>query len=146
MLKNRKSLIDPALISYCHLVQLVDEDHEYNKLMQNNLRCTHETFIVGMLSKDSNGKKIFIDMFSEEKPVSYLYFDDVYQVQQMFQSELVNVNHPFAILANPIADLGIKNLQSQGEMLEKLNNKGLEFSFTNKAQKQVNVLIKQIKK
>lgn len=121
---KKNEILNTEKLSFASLSKLTEQDLLSNKLFNYNLRCTHQSYIIGELYNLDSDSLSFLDMI-EDDTYAYLYFKTI--------SDAVNTlydNNLFVINANPLTDIGIKNqFITKEELKKELIKTGLYFNF-----------------
>lgn len=112
-------------LSYAHIAKLTPDDYELNTEGMC-LRCTHVSYVVGKSLTGEYGT-VFIDELSKDHN-GYLVFKNITDAQMYYLGKESGL---FVIQINPLKDIIKREYCFKDELKKRLNDTGLEFTFTN---------------
>lgn len=125
--KNKnKNLINPNEMTFANRVKFTDDDVLRNKTPNMNLRCTHESYILGTKGMNADNLAIFLDTVYEGD--TYPYFNSITEAEYELGEHSDKL---FVLGALPVTMLGIKEPCTKEEMLNRIiNTHELYFNFS----------------
>lgn len=125
-MKN-KNLINPKEMMFANLVKFTNDDILRNKIPNINLRCTHESYIIGTKEITDDNLLIFLDAIYDNS-FSYPYFNSISEAEFNLGEKS---NELFVLGATPITKLGVTKPCTKEEMLKKITDSHtLYFNFS----------------
>ncbi len=112
----------PEGLMYANVATLTDNITDVNNFA---LRCIHIEYVVGYITKDPLGNKIFTTVM-ETKVRTLPYFDNVTEAEAGLQY-IDDKN--FVINANPITSFGIKEPADELDIYNELSKHAMNFRF-----------------
>lgn len=126
MKRKNKNLINPNEIMFANLVKFTDDDVLRNKIPNMNLRCTHESYIIGTKEMTDDNLAIFLDAIYDDD--IYPYFNSITEAEYELGEHSDKL---FVLGALPITMLGVKKPCTKKEMLDRIiNSHELYFNFS----------------
>lgn len=127
MRKKNKNLINPNEMTFANLVKFTDDDVLRNKIPNMNLRCTHESYILGTKEMDADNLAIFLDAIYDDNNI-YPYFNSITEAEYELGEHSDKL---FVLGALPVTMLGVKKPCTKEEMLNRIiNTHELYFNFS----------------
>lgn len=112
----------PEGLMYANVATLTDSITDVNNFA---LRCIHKEYVVGYITKDPLGNKIFTTVM-EAKVRTFPYFDNVTEAEVGL--EYVEDKN-FVINANSITSFGIKEPADELDIYNELSKHSMNFRF-----------------
>lgn len=127
MRKKNKNLINPNEMTFANLVKFTDDDVLRNKTPNMNLRCTHESYILGTKEISDDNLAIFLDAIYDVSNI-YPYFNSITEAEYELGEHSDKL---FVLGALPVTMLGVKKPCTKEEMLNRIiNTHELYFNFS----------------
>src|SRR5574344_432957 len=128
---------------YANIVKLTNEDYLLNGDPRFNIRCTHFSYAVGKTKICKDGAIVFEDLLTQDEK-TYPLFKTISQAQFYLSAGQLGIDEAFAINVNPVTEIISREaFKTKEELIERLEETGLEFTFMRAFENAAPVLIKR---